>query len=73
MIPIIIIVGLIIFYMISEKKYFVGMIGTIGLVMLVCKHYNISHPNQLGTLGRKLKDDYLKFDPIHHPQFLLDA
>jgi hypothetical protein len=65
MIPIIIIVGLIIFYMISEKKYFVGMIGTIGLVMLVCKHYNINHPNQLGTLGRKLKDDYLKFDPIH--------
>ena len=41
------------------------MIGTIGLVMLVCKHYNISHPNQLGTLGKKLKDDYLKFDPIH--------
>jgi hypothetical protein len=65
MIPIIIIVGLIIFYMISEKKYFVGMIATVGLVMLVCKHYNINHPNQLGILGRKLKDDYLKFDPIH--------
>lgn len=65
MIPIIIIAGLIIFYMITEKKYLIGMIATIGLVMIVCKHYNINHPNQLGNLGIKLKDDYLKFDPIH--------
>lgn len=65
MIPIIIIVGLIIFYLITEKKYFVGMIATVGLFILISRHYNINHPNQIGTLFNQLKDDYLKFDPIH--------
>jgi len=65
MIPIIIIIALAIFILVTRQQYLSSVLILIALITMVCKHYKISHPNQLGYLMEKMKEDYLKFDPIH--------
>lgn len=65
MIPIIIIIALSIFILITKQQYLASIITLIALVTFIFNHYNISHPNQLSYLFEKMKEDYLKFDPIH--------
>jgi len=65
MIPIIIIIALSIFILVTRQQYLSSILILIALITMVCKHYKISHPNQLGYLMEKMKEDYLKFDPIH--------